>query len=689
MQRWTKRMAAIFVLLLLSSTAVLAANGKNADMPKFYWGFYGDYNYTMLSSTNDGFSLFHWTSTGAVINPAIAYPYFDDGKGNGFSIGGLFEWNWKPTVKFGADLGYSLVNGKFYDDVCGYNILAYNAAGQKNLYDIIGARYYFKPKYGMINFMPYVQAKFWKGLYGKFGLNFAGIVNNKEKEYQKIKYSDPDGAYWNNTKGKESTKSEIDLDDVFNKFQFGVTLGLGYEFQINKKGWVLAPEAKFNYGVTKLISDIYYNASGTKTADINANTLSFGLALKIPIFAQKETEKAVSANQKYTLNASLKTYGINNEGKKIDNPTIKIEEFETEEVFPLLSSVYFTPGKSTINDTRVNKLTDLQVSNFREEDLTPNSVELNHDMLNLVAYRMYDNKNTAIVLTGYANPDGEDAAVSTIANDRATAVKNYLIQVWGITPDRIGIKTGTAQKRNTTSSKDYTEENAKVTIAPADANSQVLFTPLNKIYIDKVSNPPMAEFNTSINAQAGLDNYQLSIAQNGKTVKTFNGASTEDVTMWTVDNVKVSDPLDVTLIAKDKAGQKVQVDKQMKVDMITLKEKRDKMEGDYKVTRYSLILFDFDKSDISANDQNTIQIIKKEIKPNSKVVISGYADRTGASDYNKQLSQKRCQEVQKALGVSNATLKPYGNEILLFDNSTAEGRALSRTVRVEILSPVK
>ena len=43
----------------------------------------------------------------------------------------------------------------------------------------------------------------------------------------------------------------------------------------------------------------------------------------------------------------------------------------------------------------------------------------------------------------------------------------------------------------------------------------------------------------------------------------------------------------------------------------------------------------------------------------------------------------------KALNVKNTIIKPFGNKVLLFDNTTPEGRALSRTVRVEIKTMLK
>lgn len=73
------------------------------------------------------------------------------------------------------------------------------------------------------------------------------------------------------------------------------------------------------------------------------------------------------------------------------------------------------------------------------------------------------------------------------------------------------------------------------------------------------------------------------------------------------------------------------------------------------------ILFDFDKSNIRANENTTLEQAMKEIDKYhpSQVTVTGYTDSSGDLAYNQALSHKREQAVSKALlerGIANYTL---------------------------------
>lgn len=75
-------------------------------------------------------------------------------------------------------------------------------------------------------------------------------------------------------------------------------------------------------------------------------------------------------------------------------------------------------------------------------------------------------------------------------------------------------------------------------------------------------------------------------------------------------------------------------------------------------------LFDFDKSNLSAQGKSTLTRIAKEIKASgaSKVTVTGYTDRLGAADYNLKLSQARANTAKaylQAQGVK-ANIKAVG-----------------------------
>lgn len=63
------------------------------------------------------------------------------------------------------------------------------------------------------------------------------------------------------------------------------------------------------------------------------------------------------------------------------------------------------------------------------------------------------------------------------------------------------------------------------------------------------------------------------------------------------------------------------------------------------------ILFDYDKSDIRASEQAKIQSVAQYMKdnPRHRVVLSGFADPRGTSDYNVKLSDRRVKAVRDAV----------------------------------------
>ena len=76
--------------------------------------------------------------------------------------------------------------------------------------------------------------------------------------------------------------------------------------------------------------------------------------------------------------------------------------------------------------------------------------------------------------------------------------------------------------------------------------------------------------------------------------------------------------------------------------------------------------------------------------PNAQLVINGYTDSVGNADSNKVLSQKRAQAVADYLvaqGVdgSKLTLKGFGQENPVSDNTTKEGQFKNRRIAFDVM----
>lgn len=76
--------------------------------------------------------------------------------------------------------------------------------------------------------------------------------------------------------------------------------------------------------------------------------------------------------------------------------------------------------------------------------------------------------------------------------------------------------------------------------------------------------------------------------------------------------------------------------------------------------------------------------------PELKLEVSGHTDSDGDDAYNKDLSQRRAEQVRKYLGdkgvkVESLTAKGYGEEKPIATNETSEGKAMNRRVELNRL----
>jgi outer membrane protein OmpA-like peptidoglycan-associated protein len=102
------------------------------------------------------------------------------------------------------------------------------------------------------------------------------------------------------------------------------------------------------------------------------------------------------------------------------------------------------------------------------------------------------------------------------------------------------------------------------------------------------------------------------------------------------------------------------------------------------------ILFDFDKSFLTANAQGNLDKIITVLHkyPDTNIEVQGHTDNVGSDNYNQGLSVKRAKAVYKYLkskdiDASRLTTRGFGEESPKYSNETDEGRAQNR--RVEFL----
>jgi peptidoglycan-associated lipoprotein len=111
-------------------------------------------------------------------------------------------------------------------------------------------------------------------------------------------------------------------------------------------------------------------------------------------------------------------------------------------------------------------------------------------------------------------------------------------------------------------------------------------------------------------------------------------------------------------------------------------------------TSFKNFLFDFDKSDIRANQMSEVSDIAAYMKqnPSTKVGIDGHTDPRGTDKYNQALSERRVNAIRDALikaGVpaDRILTGAFGESRLICSQSTEE--CWQRDRRVEVLISTK
>jgi OOP family OmpA-OmpF porin len=108
--------------------------------------------------------------------------------------------------------------------------------------------------------------------------------------------------------------------------------------------------------------------------------------------------------------------------------------------------------------------------------------------------------------------------------------------------------------------------------------------------------------------------------------------------------------------------------------------------------RVDNVLFDFDQSDIRPEFNEELDQLGKfmQTRPDTYVVIDGYSDSLGSTEYNMLLSRRRAEGVADYLmnnhniGSDRMVVLWYGKANPVASNETAEGRAKNRRVEMVV-----
>jgi len=385
-------------------------------------------------------------------------------------------------------------------------------------------------------------------------------------------------------------------------------------------------------------------------------------------------------------------------------PDVVVDQRMLTETFPLRNYIFFDAGSTSI-PSRYATLSQGDASSFREEQLaTPNAnpgaedevrarsgrqMQVYYNVINVFADRLRRTPGATITLTGSA---AGDAAKGKLM---AESVKGYMVSTFGIEPERITAtgrawpehRAGSAANRG--SDKTMVDaENVRVEISGQPPSI------LQPVRIESVQEAPIDnDVVVTIPQSEATANWTVEVTDpNGQVRKYGPYAGARTVARINSQELLGSGRdgrYSARVLTVDRAGQLVAAEPQ------EFRLRRGGDDSESKGMRYST-LFEFDESKtVETYRDFLVNTVAPAIPTGSTVVIHGHTDAVGDDEYNRKLSQRRCEETQKVL---EAAVNAAGKSVLFdiygfgedegrapFSNGQPEGRYYNRTVVIEVL----
>ncbi|RPI66449.1 MAG: hypothetical protein EHM43_11400, partial [Ignavibacteriae bacterium] len=307
--------------------------------------------------------------------------------------------------------------------------------------------------------------------------------------------------------------------------------------------------------------------------------------------------------------------------------------------------------------------------------------------------RMQKMPQATLTITGTTDGKAE-SAIPELGNRRALWAKDYLVNNYGIAPERIALRTTmTPAVPSAPNDPDGIVENRRIefTSNTPDVLTPVTITAENQ----RIATPDVVNFHPVVENADTVQSWTLTMSQAGRPLRTMNGKGQPERVTWSIKPNELSTaqvPVDYEFVATTSDGQEVNATGSVPVDYLSSVRKKTENLPDRTIDKYSLILFDFDKATLTPDNQRILeQSVLPSIKANSTVSIIGYTDRIGGDDYNKKLSRERATTVQTFLSSrardAKYTVLGVGESTEIFTNNSPIGRQLSRTVQVIVDTP--
>lgn len=378
--------------------------------------------------------------------------------------------------------------------------------------------------------------------------------------------------------------------------------------------------------------------------------------------------------------------------------TLKIEEVKSREFFPLLNYVFFEKNNSDFKKNYL-LLNKNQVSDFDEKKIEPNQLTIYNNILNIIASRAKKDTSVYLTIVGCNDNLNEEKNNLALSKLRAETVKKYFVETWQIDSNRIKIETKNlpGKPSNNTHALGQ-EENRRVEIY--SSNPSILDL-VEAFSISKIADPEILKFDYKLSSNIKVKSWLMEVKQRDKVLYSQKGDGELQSTLtWNVAPSLANQELinsDIVVhfnlwdIKGDKSNPTVQ---RINIDYKTQEEKKVNVEDDKFVEKVSLVLFEFNSSDLDVRNKDALMKLKNSVTDKSTIIINGFTDSSGPENLNKTLSEQRAKEtsnsIKKLFNINTENLSYFGlgKSVPLYDNSLPQGRFYNRTCQIIIETPI-
>ncbi len=709
-----RKIISLIFIIVISAIGLFAQT--DTETLRMRYGVFADFNMNLHAA--------NFTRLPGVPN---CCPKFREGTGSGPSLGGLFEIPFSDNFLLSIRAGWFNIGGLLKETEPTLVLLPNDSLVDGEFEHRLDAGF------STIAFEPMIGSQLFDNFFLYAGLNLGFLIQSDYSQKEQITKPADYGVFpETGTRTRNVYSGKIDL---VAGFLTSLKVGASYELPLNKDRTLLAaPEVSFTYGLTNLVKVLQWKVS----------TLAIGVALKyspretLPVreeirrkyeidtitiklpdiaqnsfkqgnsvFKEKNTEQIqnlIITNEIYKrtdtlyiidrpeLKVKLTTYAVYEDNRKEKAVNFQIKQQFVTQAFSLLPFVFFDKNSSEIPARYKNLKT---TEGFNIDSLDVNPVVYHQNVLNIIGSRMIEHKNTGIVITGFADPTSENGDCE-LAKNRANEVRNYLMEFWGIKPDRILM---TRSDRNcvpeifTRTQNEYGfADNRQVMITTED--NELLEPIIKNRYIEITEMPVRAlEHEVESKPVENVTNWSLNEYQNqNESLFSKEGKGTpelmrQEITESFVNSLVGGKPLVVSSVVKDKYGT---------VSYSEVKIPVQKDTSEFEVQRLTLAIFKVSGDILRNIDKKAIQNFIKNLRHGDSISVTGYTDQLGEEAYNMNLSSNRAKnvcdyirqlpdykkhnaEITQCQGVGFTKKPPQ-----IYSYELPEERFLSRIVQLEI-----